>query len=153
MRFFSKRRRGPQVRDTSQISGGSPLQFDPRVPDDLGTRAQALYNNQDFAAAMTMFEKAIDMLHTLYIYENMRQRQPSPADAWIVDGYVSALGATRAMNRDAEVTESVRTVTHRLRTISTRCNSSGIAPDLYLGGLNRIAGYAEDVPVDDIFWS
>ena len=132
---------------------GSPFTFSPTGPDEMAKAADNLYGNQRFAEALDQFARAIDMLHTLYLFENMRQRQPSPADAWIVDGYTSSLGATLAIDRSTDVEESVRTTTHRLRTITTAAERVGLPAQLYREALDMMRGYAGHVDVDDILWA
>jgi hypothetical protein len=149
MGLFRKR---PRDEANGPAGGGSPFTFDARAPETLAERAQLAYGSQNFSGAMHDYEKAIDLLHTLYLFENMRQRQPSPADAWIVDGYTSALGATLAMDSTAGVTESVRTVTHRLRTITTAADRVGLPSHIYRQGLDQMASYAPHVNVDDVYW-
>lgn len=143
-----------ESRSTTDSSGlGAPFSFDPKGPDSIASHAQDLYGHQHFAEALEEFGRAVDLLQTLYVFEKMRQRQPSAADTWIIDGYTSALGATLAVNAQADVTESVRTTTHRLRTISTAAQRVGAPAQLYLDGLDLMRQYAPRVNVDDILWS
>lgn len=134
-------------------AGGGPFTIDPGGPERRGEQARASYGHANFAEALTQYESAIEALHDLYLFENMRQRQPSPADAWIVDGYTSSLGAALSMNPNLDVTESVRTVTHRLRTITTTCRRVGSPDATYTGALDLMAQYAPHVNIDDILWN
>ncbi len=108
------------------------------------------YGHGDFGAALFFFQKSIDMLHSQYLFGQMRSRQPSPADAWIVDGYTSALGASLQLHPAAPVDVSVREVTHRLRTIATECERMGLPAQLYRGALALMAVYAPHVKLDDV---
>lgn len=142
MSIFRRRPSGPVA---------SPFSFDAHDPERVAKEAKLAYGTQQFAEAMRTYERAIDLLHTLYLFDNMRQRQPSPADAWIVDGYVNALGAALAMDAATPVEASVRTVTHRLRTIATACDHVGAPSQLYRNALAQMAVDASHVRVDDVF--
>lgn len=147
MPLFGRRKPPPPA-----PSSGSPFTFDPNGPEEIAKVAENLYGHQRFSEAIVQSERAIDLLHTLYLFEKMRQRQPSPADSWIVDGYTSALGATLAMDKSADVTESVRTTTHRLRTIMSATERVGIPANIYRDALTTMRSYAGHVNVDDILW-
>lgn len=122
-------------------------------PETMADGGKAAYAEQSFGVALFFFQKSIDMLHTAYGFSNMESRQPSPADAHIVDGYLSALGASRASHPDADYSASVREVTHRLRSISAECERVGASPDLYRNALERIAREAPEVDVSDVLWT
>jgi hypothetical protein len=94
----------------------------------------------------------VDRLHDFYVYEQFRNRQPSPGDAWIVNGLVSALGVLRDQNPNADVADAVKEATHRLRTITTAVEGAGGNATLYRGGLDGLARYAPDIDVSDVFW-
>lgn len=144
---------GPASAPPAPSSGGSPFTIDPGGPERRGEQARSSYGHANFADALGQYESAIEALHDLYLIENMRQRQPGPADAWIVDGYTSSLGAALSTNPNLDVTESVRTVTHRLRTIASKCRAVGSPEVLYMGALQQMATYAPHVNVDDILWN
>ena len=110
------------------------------------------YNNQDFGTALFFFRKSIDMLHTNYLFLDMKNRQPSPSDAWIIDGFTNSLSASLSLHPGAPVDESVREVTHRLRTITSACTRVGAPPVLYQNALDLMASTAPNVNVEDIFW-
>jgi hypothetical protein len=110
------------------------------------------YGVQDFGTALFFYQKSIDMLHTQYLFGEMKHRQPSAADAWIIDGYTNSLGVSLDLHPNAPVADSVREVTHRLRTIASACERTGVAPNVYRNGLQQVAIYAPHVNVDDIFW-
>jgi hypothetical protein len=57
------------------------------------------------------------------------------------------------MHPDAPITDCIREVTHRLRSISTECTRLGLPPNLYQSGLDAIALYAPHVPTDDVLWT
>jgi hypothetical protein len=109
------------------------------------------YGHQNFGVALLFFRKAIDLMHTLYT-GGMSRRQPSARDFAITSQFVSSLGATLAMHPAAPVDESVREVTHRLRTISSACKRAGLPADLYLNALQEIASASPNVRVDDVLW-
>jgi hypothetical protein len=121
-------------------------------PETFADAGQDHYNNQNFGVAILFFRKAIDLLHTLYISSNMSARQPSAKDLAITSGFVSSVGATLAMHPTTPVAESVREVTHRLRTISSACKRAGLPADLYLNALQDVGVAAPQVNVEDILW-
>jgi hypothetical protein len=121
-------------------------------PETFADAGGEHYNNQNFAVAMLFFRKAIDLLHTQYTFSDMSTRQPSARDLAITSGFVSSLGATLAMHPATPVAESVREVTHRLRTISSACKRAGVPAELYLNALQEIAIAAPGVTVDDVLW-
>jgi hypothetical protein len=65
-------------------------------PESFAEAAKHCYGHGDFGQSLLFSAKAVDLLHTLY--GNLTERQPSTADAWIVDGFVSAAGAAHAMH-------------------------------------------------------
>ena len=121
-------------------------------PESLAEGGKDRYDHQDFGTAIFFFQKSIDLLHTNYLFGQMKDRQPSPADTWIVNGYLSALGASLSLHPGAPVDQSVREVTHRLRTISSACERTGATPALYLNALAQLADTAPSVNVDDVLW-
>jgi len=154
----------------------SPSVVDPELPDDQWLRAsreayeraieqyygspeamanggEENYSADQFGIAMFFYAKSIDMLHTAYGFAQMAQRQPSPVDLGIVDGFVNSLGAALASHPEAPVDECVREVTHRLRSISTECDRVGLPSALYRRALNRLAETAPNVKTDDILWT
>jgi hypothetical protein len=118
--------------------------------ESYGEAAKVRYNRQDFGAAMVLFCKALDLIHTQYLVLNMQHRQPSPADAWIVDGFVAAVGASLAMHPDAPIDEEVREGTHRLLTIASMCERVGASSFLYRNALDQLETKAPHVRTDDI---
>ena len=139
--------------DAGGGSPGGPFSFDRDGPEKTGSLAKDAYGRADFAAAFGYYVKAIDQLHDFYVYEQFRNRQPSPADTWLVDGLTASLGAAREQNPNLDVREGVREATHRLRTISSACENSGANPILYRRGLDQLGQYAPDIDVSDIFWT
>ncbi len=145
-----------QVNDASGDRGGEPsggLVFDPQGPEEAAGAAKEAYLHGDFLEAFKCSVVAVDRLHDFYVFEQFRNRQPSPADAWIVNGLTSALGAARACDNRADVRENVRTATHRLRTIATAIEQAGGNSVLFRAALDRLSADAPDVDVSDIFWS
>jgi hypothetical protein len=102
--------------------------------------------------ATCFYRKAIDMLHTAYGFDQMRSRTPAAADAWIMDGYCRSLQRSRSQHPGAGFDESVREVTHRLRSISAECEELGLDASLYRVALDRLTVIAADVPIDDVLW-
>jgi hypothetical protein len=127
--------------------------FDPQGPEKAASAAKDAYNEHDWARSFELYVKAVDRLHDFYVFEQFRNRQPSPGDAWIVNGLVSALGVLRDQNPTADVSVGVKEATHRLRTISSALEAAGGNATLYRGGLDGLAQYAPDVDVSDVFWS
>jgi hypothetical protein len=138
---------------TAGAPPGDPLSFDPDGPEKTGSLAREAYGRADFAAAFGLYVKAIDQLHDFYVYEQFRNRQPSPKDTWIVDGLTASLGAARQQNPDVDVRDEVREATHRLRTISSACENSGANPVLFRRALDQLGEYAPDIDVSDIYWT
>jgi hypothetical protein len=117
-----------------------------------GEAAKVCNGQQNFGAAMVLYSKALDLIHTQYLVLNMQHRQPSPADTWIVDGFVAAVGASLAMHPDAPVDDEVREATHRLRTIASMCERIGASSFLYRNALDTLARDAPRVRTNDILW-
>lgn len=118
--------------------------------ETVGEGGRERYGHGDFGTALFFYQKSIDMLHTNYLFNQMRSRQPSAADAWIVDGYTSALGASLAKHPAAPVDSSVREASLRLRTIASACERVGLPSQLYRDALDQIAIYAPHVKLDDV---
>jgi hypothetical protein len=106
----------------------------------------------DFGVALYFYAKSIDILHTAYGFSQMQSRRPSSADVPILDRFCGALEMSLGAHPDAPVEETVREVTHRLRSISMTCDSSGINSQPYREALDRIGRLAPNVPVDDVLW-
>jgi hypothetical protein len=121
-------------------------------PETIAAGGAKALQDGDVAAALFLFQKAIDLLHTQYDYFGMQRRTPGAADEPIIDGYLETLSHVRLLRPEAPVTESVMEATHRLRTISTACQEAGIDPSWYLASLQRLADLAPDVDVTGIFW-
>lgn len=134
------------------IGGGGGFTFSPTGLEEAGEAAKQAYGNARFVEAFQLYVKAIDRLHDFYVFEQFRNREPGPRDAWLVEGMVSSLGAARAMDPNADVAISVREATHRLRTIASATENAGGNPILYRHGLEGLAQCAPDVDVSDIFW-
>jgi hypothetical protein len=121
-------------------------------PDTMARGGRDAEDAGNYGTATCFYRKAIDMLHTAYGFGQMQQRRPSESDAWIIDGYCRSLAGARGRHPSAFFDESVREVTHRLRSISTQCEGLGLDPRLYRAGLDRLALVAPDIRVDDVFW-
>jgi hypothetical protein len=122
------------------------------APEAYAEAAKIRYGHQGFGTAAILYGKAVDLIHTQYLVLDMQHRQPSPADAWIVDGFVAAVGASLAMHPDAPMDDEVREGTHRLRTIYSMCERVGAPSALYANALGTLAIDASQVRVDDILW-
>ena len=122
-------------------------------PESMAAGGQQRESHGDVGAAMYFYVKSIDMLHTAYGFNQMQSRQPSRADALIVDGFCGVLEATLSRHPGSPVAEPVREVTHRLRSISTSCKAVGVDPAIYLRALERIARATPDVRIDDVLWT
>lgn len=160
MGIFSKRK--AEGSDRGRSAGAHLERVDPSLPDaqwfavsqDIYDRAwrrhlgspetfadagSEHYGNQNFGVAMLFFCKAIDLLHTLYLSSGMSTRQPAARDLAITSGFISSLGASLSLHPAAPAADSVREVTHRLRTISSVCKRAGVPAELYLNALREIA--------------
>lgn len=122
-------------------------------PDTIAEGGKQCLGQKEFGIALFFFQKSIDLLHTNYGFGGMASRKPSQADEWILAGYVSALRNTLEHHPAAQIRESVRETTHRLRSISTECQNVGLPNDLYLNALGEIASCATHVDFDDIRWT
>jgi hypothetical protein len=121
-------------------------------PETFAAAGRIHHGQQNFAVALLFYRKAIDLMHSIYITNGMSPRQPSARDLPITDGFISSLGATLEQHPESPVDESVREVTHRLRTISTACERAGLSAELYLNALEAVGATAPRVNVDDILW-
>ncbi len=118
--------------------------------ETIGQGGYACYGYGDFGTALFFYQKSIDVLHSNYLVLQMRNRQPSTADTQIVNGYTSSLGASLEMHPAAPIDDSVREVTHRLRTIAAACEQVGLPSQLYREALKLIVQYAPHVKLDDV---
>jgi hypothetical protein len=107
-------------------------------PESISAGAQWFYMSGEFGAAALMYQKAIDLLHTLYCCNDLPvirdiagARQPCADDLPITDGYCSSLGATLSLHPGAPVTDSITEVAARLQEIFFTCKRAGISPGLY----------------------
>jgi|SRR5882757_7106756 len=121
-------------------------------PETFAGGGGRFYSKQEFAVAALLCQKAVDLMHTHYVFSSMRDRQPAPRDLAIIDGYLSSLGASLSLHPEAPVAGSVREVTHRLRTIASACQHVGISDTLYQQALIQLGNTAPHINVDDIFW-
>lgn len=111
-------------------------------PDTFADGAQGFYLNAQFGMAALMYQKAIDVLHTIYCINGMAQRRPSAVDMSITDGFLAALGASLDLHPDAPMGDSVVEVSHRLEDIRSTCNRAGLSVDPYRTALKGLAPYA-----------
>lgn len=113
-------------------------------PESMAGPGEEHYGHQNFGVAMFFYGKSIDMLQTAYGFFGMGDRQPSPADAWIVDGYVRSIGASLAMHPQAPVGDSAATTLGLLRDIAGECQRVGVSHQLYSDAAEQVALEARD---------
>ena len=111
-------------------------------PESFAAGGRWFYGSGEFGAAALMYQKSIDLLHTLYCCGGSG-RQPSAADLPMTDGYGNSLGATLSLYPDAPVKSSISEVTHRLTDIFFTCRRAGIRPGLYGTALIDLAPIAQ----------
>jgi len=107
-------------------------------PETMGKGGQERYRIAEFGVAVFHYAKSIVMLHTAYGCARMENRQPSPADAWIVEGFCNALEASLDQHPRAPVDEVAGIVTHRLRDIAADCDRVGASSQLYRHALETV---------------
>jgi hypothetical protein len=128
-------------------------------PDTIAAGGDQRIQQADTASALFFYQKAIDVLHSIYVCgfndtgPSSWSRQPSPRDQTIVDRYLTTLQSVREVRPGAPVNGSVMEVTHRLRTISSKFDSYGLNSSPYKSGLNTLGSLAPDVDVSGVFWS
>ncbi len=128
-------------------------------PDTIAAGGDLRLREFDPAAALFFFQKAIDLLHTLYVVDLNNtgpsgwSRQPSGRDLAIADQYLQTLRTVRQLRQSAPVGESVTEVTHRLRTISSKFGGYGFDKQPYLDRLSVLGDIAPDIDVSGVFWS
>ena len=110
-------------------------------PDSMANGGREHYGFGDFGTAMFFYAKSIDMLHTAYGFNHMQNRQPSPADASIIDGFVSALGASLSMHPNAPVSSMLLEMDTRLHEVAGECERLGLPADLYRNAQAEIRRY------------
>jgi hypothetical protein len=148
----------PALPDGAWLSQSEAL-FDRTVgghygsPDTLAGGGVRNYEVGNFGTAMFFFQKSIDLMHTNYGFGGMSRRKPSQEDASIIDGFLTSLEASLRQHPQADVSASVRQVTHRLRSIAGECEQKGMPSGLYRQALERLAQVAPDVNVADVRWS
>ncbi|MET7966287.1 hypothetical protein [Micromonospora sp. NPDC005305] len=121
--------------------GGIPL-YSPETPAQDAARA---YSNGRFHEAFRSYVKAVDRLHDFYAIDEMRNRQPSLKDAWIVGGLTDSLGAARAIDPRADVRDGVVEASARLWDIVGAAERAGVSANIYRQGLADLQKYAPDV--------
>ncbi len=106
----------------------------------------------DHGAAIYFYRRSIDHMHTEYLFSQMRDRTPNPNDRQPIDGYLRTLNKVREIRPEAPISEQVREVTHRLRTMATAAERRGYPAEVYHEGLQQLGQIAPDIDVSDIFW-
>jgi len=156
MGLFSRESKKPQMVDPSLADNewlaASERLFKDRIdefygsPDSMAEGGGEHYGFNDFGTAMFFYAKSIDMLHTAYGFSRMQGRQPSPADASIVDGFVSALGASLSTHPAAPVGAVLLEVDARLHDIAGECERLGLPAGLYRNAQAEIHRYQSQLP-------
>lgn len=106
-------------------------------PESFSAGVRWFYVSGEFGVVALLYQKAIDLLHTLYCCADLlfvsatKSRQPSSADRLVIDGYHSSFGASLSLHPDAPVTGSVADVTHRLTDIFFTSKRAGMPASLY----------------------
>lgn len=95
-------------------------------PDAKAAEAKDLYSQQRFSTSLDAYGEAIDKLHTMYVMGGSRYRTPSADDDTILNGFVSALGASLAVNKSEPITNAVEQACGYLLQIEQMCASEGI---------------------------
>jgi hypothetical protein len=99
-------------------STSSPRQrTDLQPPDEYGQQAQVAYGSQQFHRAFDLYCNAIDKLHTMYVMGDCRYRQPSSGDVYILEGFVSATGAAKAVDPNLSIGNDVERSVNYLNQI------------------------------------
>jgi hypothetical protein len=128
-------------------------------PDTIAAGGDQRIQQNDPAAALFFYQKAIDTLHSIYVTgfnetgPSSWSRQPSPRDHAIIERFLATLRTVRTQRPGAPVKASVTEVTHRLRTISSQFKRYGLDPSFYLSRLDTLGEIAPDVDVSEVFWS
>jgi hypothetical protein len=121
-------------------------------PETITQGGVAALERGDIATGLFFFQKAIDLLHTLYDFSGMRNRRPGEQDSAILALYLRTLADVLRVDPGSDVSRSVVEVTHRLRTIATVCADAGSDPSRYLTALSELGELAPDVDVSGVFW-
>ena len=119
-------------------------------PETFASAGSQASENEEPGVALFYYQKAIDLLHTLYDYSQFERRKPSLADASIIEGYLRALRSVLDVHPSADVSASVREVTHRLRVISSSCERAGYASSLYRDTLLELPRIAPGVSLEGL---
>lgn len=128
-------------------------------PDTIAAGGDQRSRQGDVAAALYFYEKAIDTLHSIYVcgFDDTGpsgwSRQPSHQDLDIIDRYLDTLRQVRDRRPGAPIQNTVREVTHRLRTISTEFDRHGIGSQTVRQRLTTLGEIAPDVDVSSVYWT
>ena len=105
-------------------------------PDEFGEQARLAYGSQQFSEALELYARAIDKLHTMYVMGGCQYRQPSQADEYIVTGFVSALGAAKAISPSADFAGQAEPPIGYLSQIADAASQRGLDPSIYSRAAN-----------------
>ena len=91
-------------------------------PDELCQKAKLANGSQQFASAAEYYSEAIDKLHTMYVMGDCSYRSPSANDTKILQGFVSAVGATKASGQSmpTNVTSAIAYLSQIAETAAQR---------------------------------
>jgi hypothetical protein len=98
-----------------------------QIPDRLAREAAAHYGQSRFSAALDSYGEAIDKIHTMCVMAapGSRIRFPGQQDQPILDGFVSSLGATLAMDPHADLRAEVERTSAYLYQIAAESPDEG----------------------------
>lgn len=130
-----------------QVPGGkstnAPFSFDPAGPEEAAQAAQLAYGSREWTKALALYVKSVDKLHDFYVVEEFKNRQPSPGDAWMVQGISKSLGVIKEVEPDADIMSLVLEACHRLSTICVAVEGAGGNPVLYKRTLDEVGRLTE----------
>lgn len=112
-----------------------------QYPDQLAHEAKILYGNQKFRDALEKYGDAIDKLHTMYVIaeRSRRQRNPGPDDLYILNGFESALGASKASAQIVDTETFAKQPAHYLQEIVHTIEREGGDARIYIDAVDRIS--------------
>jgi len=127
-----------------KTSTDAPFSFDPAGPEKAAQAAEAAYGSREWTKALALYVQSVDKLHDFYVFEEFKNRQPSPQDAWMVQGISKSLGVIKEVEPDADVMPLVLEACHRLSAICLAVEGAGGNAVLYKRTLDEIGRLTED---------
>jgi hypothetical protein len=116
-------------------------------PDTIAAGGDGCRAQNDNAAALYFYAKAIDTLHSIYACGGSSatwNRQPSGRDITIIDRYLETLATIKAIRPLASPARSLKEVNHRVSTISSSLQQNGLDATPYLRRLESLGSFAAD---------